>query len=35
MELKNGGKRMPLISLPQLIGLALGFPQDEIGVFRH
>jgi len=35
MELKNGGKRMPLISLPQLIGLAFDFPQDEMGVFRH
>ena len=35
MELKNGGQRMPLISLPQLIGFAFGFPQDEMGIFRH
>jgi len=35
MELENGGQRMPLISLPQLIGLAFGFPQDEMGIFRH
>ena len=35
MVLKNGDKRMPLISLPQLIGLACGFPQDEMGVFHQ
>jgi len=35
MDLKNGERKMPLISLPQLIGLAFGFPQEEMGVFRH
>lgn len=35
MRLNNGEKRMSLISLPQLIGLACGFPQDEMGVFHQ
>jgi heterodisulfide reductase subunit B len=35
MVLKSGGKRMSLISLPHLIGLACGFPQDEMGVLYH
>jgi heterodisulfide reductase subunit B len=35
MVLKNEGKKMSLISLPQLIGQACGFPQDEMGVFHQ
>ena len=35
MELKNGEKRMPVVSLPQIIGLAFGFPRDELGIFHH
>jgi len=30
MELKNEEKRIPVVSLPQIIGLALGFPRDEM-----
>ena len=35
MRLNNCEKRMPLISLPQVIGLGLGFPREEMGIFRH
>lgn len=35
MELSNGGMKMPLVSLPQLIGQAFGFPQDEMGALQH
>ncbi len=28
-------KRMPIVSLPQIIGLALGFPPHETGILHH
>ncbi len=35
MELKKGEERMKVVSLPQVIGLAFGFPPDEMGIFYH
>lgn len=35
MEMKNGEKRMPVLSLPQIIGMTFGFPRDEMGIFHH
>jgi heterodisulfide reductase subunit B len=35
MGLKNEEKRMPVISLPQLIGLAFGVGTDEMGILHH
>ena len=35
MELNNGKKRMPIISVPQIIGMAFDFPRDKMGIFHH
>ena len=35
MELNNGEERMKLVSLSQIIGLAFGFPADEMGIYYH
>ncbi len=35
MELNNGGMKVPLVTLPQLIGQAFGFPRDETEALHH
>ncbi len=35
MELNKGEERMKVVSLPQIIGMAFGFPADEMGIFYH
>lgn len=35
MELNKGKRRMPVLSLPQVIGMAFGFPREEMGMFHH